>query len=341
MGTQKHARSGNVVVLKRAAAAAAPFARVRGGALPARAPWMDPDRPPDRDEPLDDCASLGIGRSTTFPLPQWRAHDLYRTVYFDEGRGKTVVFVHGLGANATHWEFIAPKLAGRCRVAGLDLVGCGWSRKPDIDYRVDTLRDHLLDFMERRRIRSATLVGHSLGGAVVTAAALAAPGMVESLALVCPAALGPLPLPLRLAARTLLYRDVVFPFLRHGADFILDNVFVDGAQQSRYVSWFHTMSLRDDPGFPHLRDFARVGTSLCRDVVGLDYSDSLTALGVPVLVILGDHDRLSSLSGVLGRLDGARRVRTVVIRRCGHMPMVERPEETLFHLERFLERPPL
>ena len=29
-----------------------------------------------------------------------------------------------------------------------------------------------------------------------------------------------------------------------------------------------------------------------------------------------------------------------VLPRCGHMPMIERPGDTLFHLERFLQRPP-
>ncbi len=65
---------------------------------------MDATRPHDAD-PLDQSAGfLGVGRSLTFPFPQWRARDGHRTVFFDEGRGPAQVFVHGLGGKATHWE---------------------------------------------------------------------------------------------------------------------------------------------------------------------------------------------------------------------------------------------
>jgi len=333
--------NGGLSVLRRNVPSSAPGSMGSDGALARKLSWNEPEAPARDDEPLESVSPVrGIGRSWSFPLPQWRARDLYRTVYFDEGRGRTLVFIHGLGGNATNWEFIAPRLVDRYRVVGLDLVGCGWTRKPDMTYSIALLRDHLLDFLESRGIRRATLVGHSLGGAVSLAAALKKPSLVESLVLLCSAGLGPLPFWMRWGARNVLNPSMVFPMLILGADFILDNVFVQSPDENRYVRWFHQTSLRDEPGYPNLRDFARVGTHLCRDAVKRDFSDRLPFIQVPALVLMGDHDKLSSLSCVLRKVGGISRVRTVVVKNCGHLPMIEHPEETLFHMRRFLTNPP-
>ncbi len=298
-----------------------------------------PPGPPDAD-PLDESRFLGMGRSLAFPFPQWRARDRYRTVFFDEGQGQPLVFVHGLGANATHFELIARELVASHRVIGLDLVGCGWSAKPQVPYTIELLRDHLLEFLEARGIRRATLCGHSLGGAVCLAAALARPARFDGVVLLCGAGLAPVPLWARLAAPVFLRRGLLYRTLLHGVDFIVKNVFVEGPEENPGVRWFRDSALRDEPGNPNLREFARVSESLCWDVMKRHYARELGALGLPVLALFGDHDKLTALPSVLRSLGGTRRVRTVVIPRCGHMPMIERPRETLFHLERFLENPP-
>jgi len=291
--------------------------------------------------PLDEGAEfLGMGRSTTFPFPQWRASDEHRTVFFDEGHGHPLVFVHGLGGNATHWEFVAEALVGRYRVVGLDLVGCGWSRKPERRYDIALLRDHLLSFLDQRQIGRATLVGHSLGGAVCLAAALAQPQRFHSLALVCAAGVAPVPAWMRLSAPIFLRRQLLYRTLLHGADFIVRHVFVDSPEDNRYVRWFRDTAMRDAPGNPNLRAFARVCESLCWDVLRSDITAELPRLRLPTLAIWGDHDHLTRLSSALRAVDSLPRARTVVLRRCGHMPMVEKPQDTVFHLERLLQNPP-
>ncbi|MBI4700300.1 MAG: alpha/beta fold hydrolase [Deltaproteobacteria bacterium] len=310
------------------------LAAARAGAAARRHSRTSPER-------LDESAGfLGMGRSLTFPFPQWRDGDEFRTVYFDEGSGPAIVFVHGLGANATHWEFLARALVGGYRVVGLDLVGCGWSLKPELDYSVELLRDHLLGFLDRREIGRATLVGHSLGGAVCLAAALKRPGQFESLALLCAAGIAPLPAWMRLAAPVFLRRAVLLPTLVLGAEVIVRNVFADDERANEQVGWFRRSALRDDPGYPNLRDFARVCETLCPDVLARDYGDELGSLHLPLLAVWGDRDKLTRLPAALRRLDRVRRLRTVVVERCGHMPMIERPQETLRHLERFLTSPP-
>jgi pimeloyl-ACP methyl ester carboxylesterase len=296
---------------------------------------------PARPRPLDESGPFeGIGRSLTFPFAQWRDVDEHETVFFDEGEGHPLVFVHGLGGNATHFEPILGDLVHRYRVIGLDLVGLGWTRKPRVDYTIDLLRDHLLSFLDRHDIRRPTLIGHSLGGAVCLGAALERPGEFRSLALLCAAGVAPLPTWMRAAAPLFLRERLLFYTLGLGANFILDNVFVDRQERSPYVRWFRQSALRDDPGAPNLREFARVCETLCTDVARRDFSRRLGELELPVLALWGDRDRLTHQRGVLRQIGQIRRLRTVVLRRCGHMPMIERPQETLYQLERLLEHPP-
>lgn len=300
--------------------------------------WSEPKRGLELLE--EKKGYLGIGRSQTFPFPQWRDNDPLRTVFFDEGQGYPVVFVHGLGANATHWEHVVSGLVGDYRVIGLDMAGCGWNLKPRQEYSVELLTDHLIDFLDRRGVRRCALIGHSLGGMISIAATLRQPQRIESLGLVGAAGVAPLPRWMKLAAPVFLHEELLFRTLSLGAEFILKNVFVDSVEENPHVKGFCESALRDAPGYPNLRDFARVCEHLCRDVVGRDYKDRLRDLHLPVLGIWGDADKLTPIPAVLESLGRIRRVRSVILKGCGHMPMVEKPEETLFQVRRFLETPP-
>lgn len=283
---------------------------------------------------------VSMGRSPTFPFPQWRADDEWRTAYFDEGEGEPIVFVHGLGGNITHWEAVARDFVRDHRVIGLDSVGAGATAKPPGRYTVDRLRDHLLAFLDDRGLDRVTLVGHSLGGTVCLAAALARPELARRLVLLGAAGLAPLPRWMRLGAPLVLHRHVLFPALQLSANFILDNCFVDHMDDNPHVAHFRRSSLRDAPGFPHLRDFARVSASLCRDVVKRDYGPRLAELRMPVLAVWGAADRLVALPGVADALKRFRRARVVILPNTGHLPMIERPADVVTHLRRFLADPP-
>jgi len=93
-------------------------------------------------------------------------------------RHHLIVMVHGLMADQSTWRFLAGGLASDQQLLLIDLPGCGESDKPDPDkvgdrfYRPDALarcvmqalQQSLPDYPADVRV---TLVGHSLGGAVV------------------------------------------------------------------------------------------------------------------------------------------------------------------------------
>lgn len=292
--------------------------------------------PDDADELLDESAGfLGLGRSLTFPFPQRRAHDRYRTVYFDEGTGPTVVYVHGMGGNATHIELLARPLVERYRVIGLDLAGMGWNRKPVQDYTIDLLCDHLLDFLDQRGVAEAAFIGHSFGGAVCIEAALRRPSLVQAMVLLCPVGIVPMPRWMQLLGPLLLDERLLFPLLAKGSEYVVKRAFHQRPETNPHVRWFCDSSLRDEPGYPNLREFARVIVTCLRDLLTRDCSRQLPRLRVPALTIWGDHDQLTVGSSAVRALSRVPRLRSVTVKDCGHMPMVEHPEETLDHVERF------
>lgn len=111
-----------------------------------------------------------------------------RLHFVDRGSGPPIVMVHGLGGqirNFTH--SLSDLLEGEHRVIAVDRPGSGYSlAKPGTE---PTIRDqgllvaHLVD---KLGLEKPLLVGHSLGGAVALAAALAAPRRLGGLVLLAP-----------------------------------------------------------------------------------------------------------------------------------------------------------
>jgi pimeloyl-ACP methyl ester carboxylesterase len=99
------------------------------------------------------------------------------------GRGPAIVLVHGLGSTRAHWLPTARILARDHQVTLVDLPGHGVTDMPEpfsLEQAVAAL-DHAL---AERGPGPVVLVGHSLGGLVCAAEAIAHPGRVKALVLV-------------------------------------------------------------------------------------------------------------------------------------------------------------
>jgi pyruvate dehydrogenase E2 component (dihydrolipoyllysine-residue acetyltransferase) len=104
--------------------------------------------------------------------------------------GDPVVLLHGFGGDLNNWLFNTDKLAERRRVYALDLPGHGESSKHVGAGDLEAFAEARGGFLDAVGAARAHLVGHSMGGAVALAYALAHPDRVASLTLVAPAGLG-------------------------------------------------------------------------------------------------------------------------------------------------------
>ena len=84
------------------------------------------------------------------------------------GSGEPIIFLHGISG---HLEAFVRTLPGHVdagfEVHLIDMLGHGFTGKPDIDYTPDNLARHVLDYMDVHGMPSANLAGISLGGWVV------------------------------------------------------------------------------------------------------------------------------------------------------------------------------
>src|SRR5207248_1854991 len=93
------------------------------------------------------------------------------------GSGSPIVFIHGLGSSGyIEWRFNLDHFAARHRVFAPDLPGFGRSDKPaSARYGIPYFARSIDRYMANRRLRSATVVGTSMGGRVALELALAYP----------------------------------------------------------------------------------------------------------------------------------------------------------------------
>jgi pimeloyl-ACP methyl ester carboxylesterase len=111
-----------------------------------------------------------------------------RTNYLEAGSGnETVVLVHGSGPGVTsyaNWRLVIPALAENFRVVAPDMVGFGFSDRPDdVTYSLDTWANQTVGLMDTLGIQKAHLVGNSFGGAIALRIATQHPERVGKLVL--------------------------------------------------------------------------------------------------------------------------------------------------------------
>ena len=108
------------------------------------------------------------------------------TRYVEIGTGpQTLVFLHGING---HLEVFLRNIAAHAavgfRVIALDLLGHGYTGKPDKPYEIDDYLDHLTAFLEAMDVGRLSIAGTSLGGWISARFAARHPERVASLSLI-------------------------------------------------------------------------------------------------------------------------------------------------------------
>jgi len=274
-----------------------------------------------------------------------------RVHHMHGGRGTPVLFIHGLGSSGyMEWRFNLEVAANRHRVYAPDLPGFGRTEKPRARYGVAYFTRFVDRYMDDRGLRSAAVVGASLGGRIALELALKYPKRVRKLVLVNALGLGRpnvqlsyglLTLPrlgeafmkfagdaVRLAPRPMIRR---FAARYAGASGDLKKTMDDD-----YFSNLRELYAAD--GYPdaYLATIRSLVTPKALLAADHDLSKSLGDLKIPVQLIWGDNDPLFPLAHAVNAHGLIRRSRLAVLEGAGHTPQSERPEEFNRVLENFL-----
>ena len=254
--------------------------------------------------------------------------------------GEPILLVHGLGGNAYTWRHWVPELARSRRVVLVELKGFGAAPKPPDDrYSPMDQAELLYRAILQEDLRGLTLVGHSLGGAVVILTSLMLldrePERLSRLVLIAGAGmpcmprhigLGRIPVLGRIWVRYLPARSMVRYALKLA---VYDQNTITASQVEAYAEPLTGKEARNA-----LKKTVRQLLSLDVDAIIERYPE----LEVPTLLLWGEADRIVPLwvaEELERRLPDAR---LEVIEECGHIPPEEKPQESLEILMDFLEK---
>jgi 3-oxoadipate enol-lactonase len=211
-------------------------------------------------------------------LPRIGAPSLH---YWDDGGDKPpVMLIHGVGADGTSWDQIAPDLATDFRVLRLDLRGHGRSGHIEGPLTLDDFVRDVVDVLDASQVPTAHIVGFSLGGMIAQGLGLRHADRVRRLVLLS-----------AVAGRTAEERERVqsrLTILREqgiGA--------ITGAAQDR---WFTAPFIAANPDLVehrmrqlrenHAPSYAAAYTVFSTS----DLGEQLHAIRAPTLIATGEHD---------------------------------------------------
>lgn len=245
--------------------------------------------------------------------------------YLRAGSGGTpVVFVHGFGGDLAGWALVQTPLASGYDTIALDLPGHGKSGKELPHPDVAGLAADVAAFLDALGVARAHLVGHSLGGAIALALALAQPQRVASLALLAPAALGP-------EINAGYIREFIRADRRKDVEANLRLLFARPELVNRALAEEVIRYKRLDGVRPALEALAAAFLSGERQATVL--RERLGEVQVPVLVVWGGQDRIIPPAQGRGL---PQRIQAVQIDNAGHMPQVEAADKLVTLLKQHL-----
>jgi pyruvate dehydrogenase E2 component (dihydrolipoamide acetyltransferase) len=244
-----------------------------------------------------------------------------------------IVFLHGIGGSSASWQAVIGSFAATHHVVAIDLPAHGQSDVPDparTDYSVRGLAQAVTEALAVLGLERVTLVGHSLGGAVATGVALAAPDRVARLVLVDSTGLG----------------DDISPDLVR----LLDAPPSDSGSRALLELFFDDRRLVLDAGVnEHHAALGRPGAhAAVRAISSLAFADASQRVTLdgrsaeitqPVLVVWGGRDRVVPVAHAEAARTAIADVEVAIIPDAGHAPHVEQPAAFAAILARFLARP--
>jgi pimeloyl-ACP methyl ester carboxylesterase len=230
----------------------------------------------------------------------------------DFSRGRKIVFVHAAGSNGHTWHNQLDHLGAAHSPVALDLPGHGRSAGVEGLRSIADYSDFLHAFTDALKIKSAVIVGRSMGGAIAMDYALRFPARVEALVLIATAAkfnIG--------ADRIDGMRAVTMG--RAPQAFTTDAYSPKTASTNFEVireGWME--QIKTDPRVRYTDILA------CTEV---DLREQIARIAKPTLILAGADDQITPVADaelIKSRINGAR---LQVIADAGHSVSTERPAE--------------
>jgi esterase len=197
------------------------------------------------------------------------------------GEGPPLIILHGLFGSLDNWRTMSKKLGRLFRVFAVDMRNHGRSPHSD-DFNYPLMAEDLKGFMDEHSLRSACILGHSMGGKAAMQFAVTCPDKVEKLVVVD---IAPKDYPPRHNAllQTLLSLDLEAFARRTEIDAALQTAIPDTAVRQFLL----TNLIRNEAGVYAWRMNLEVIERHYSEIIGGLNSDQ--SFGKPVLFLKGEN----------------------------------------------------
>ena len=244
--------------------------------------------------------------------------------YRDQGKGYPIVLIHGTGASLHTWDEWTEELIKNYRVIRLDLPAYGLTGQ-DPEKRYSSLDYvNLLDaFLDQLGVKEFHLGGNSLGGLVSWLYSSYHDQKVNKLLLLNPSGFpfDSTPMVIKLAKIPILNLFIRYITPKSFVKKNLKEVYYnDDLITNKTIDRYYDLTL-----FEGNRD-AFIDRSL---IEREDYTDRLSLIQSPALVIWGENDEWIPVEDSEKFKAHLNNIKVVIMPKTGHIPMEERPKESV------------
>jgi pimeloyl-ACP methyl ester carboxylesterase len=251
----------------------------------------------------------------------------HEIAYLEGGKGEPILMVHGFAANKDNWTRFAKFVTPGYHVVALDLPGFGDSTCLDnASYSIADQAKRLNQFADAVGFKKFHIVGNSMGGHISGRYAVTFPERVLTLGLFDASGVRS-PVPSEMAQR--LAKGEPNPLVAGSVeefDRLIKFVFFTPPEIPSFVK-----KLLVEEAMKHKASNERIFKQMSGEIGALE--PDLPKIKARTLVLWGDRDRVLDVSSVQVLEKGLPNSTTVIMKDCGHLPMIERPQEAA---ERYL-----
>lgn len=235
--------------------------------------------------------------------------------YVQEGTGRDLVLLPGLGASTHVWYPQLKGLSSVLRVTALDPRGHGQSGKPTGPYTMRMLADDVAGTLRHAGINSAVVAGSSMSSLVAVELAVAYPDLVAAVVLVGGfPILGPAARERFDARAKMAEAEGMGPL----ADLVAAGAMGahTHATQPALVGLFRHVLLANDP---------TAYATCCRMIRDADVTPLLGQVRCPTLILWGVQEQVAPLPAAQALKAGIPHAQLCTIADAGHLPFMEQP----------------
>ncbi len=255
----------------------------------------------------------------------------HEIAYLEGGQGEPILMVHGFAGNKDNWTGFAKFITPLYHVVALDLPGFGDSTcLENASYSIADQAKRLDQFADAVGCKKFDIVGCSMGGQIAGQYTVMFPERVLTLGLFDAAGVRS-PVPSELAK--MLSKGEPNPLVAGSVD--------EFNRLSKFVFFkppgipSFAKKLLVEEAMKHKAQNERIFKQLLGTRGALEAD--LPRIKARTLVLWGDRDRVLDVSSVQVFEKGLPNCTTVIMKDCGHLSMIERPQEAAEHYLAFLK----